>query len=396
VEKSKREVVIVASARTPIGSFQGVLAPLSAQKLGATAIQAALARGNVPAEAVGEVYMGCVLPAGLGQAPARQASIGAGIPASVGAVTVNKVCGSGLKTVVMARNAIIAGEHDVVVAGGMESMSNAPYLLPKARDGYRLGHAQVIDSLITDGLWDAYKNVHMGDCGELCAKEKGITRADQDAFAAESYRRALHAQAEGKFKAEIVPVEIPQRKGAPLVVADDEEPGRGDIAKLGSLRPAFQKEGTITAGNASSINDGAAALVVTSSDMAAARGWKPLARIVGVAGHAQAPEWFTTAPAGAIERLLGTVGWKKHEVDLWEINEAFAVVSIANNRMLELDPARVNVWGGAVALGHPIGASGARVLVTLLSALRDAGKRRGVASLCIGGGEGIALAVELL
>jgi acetyl-CoA C-acetyltransferase len=396
VEKSKREVVIVASARTPIGSFQGVLAPLSAQKLGATAIQAALARGNVPAEAVGEVYMGCVLPAGLGQAPARQASIGAGIPASVGAVTVNKVCGSGLKTVVMARNAIIAGEHDVVVAGGMESMSNAPYLLPKARDGYRLGHAQVIDSLITDGLWDAYKNVHMGDCGELCAKEKGITRADQDAFAAESYRRALHAQAEGKFKAEIVPVEIPQRKGAPLVVADDEEPGRGDIAKLGSLRPAFQKEGTITAGNASSINDGAAALVVTSSDVAAARGWKPLARIVGVAGHAQAPEWFTTAPAGAIERLLSTVGWKKHEVDLWEINEAFAVVSIANNRMLELDPARVNVWGGAVALGHPIGASGARVLVTLLSALRDAGKRRGVASLCIGGGEGIALAVELL
>jgi acetyl-CoA C-acetyltransferase len=396
VEKSKREIVIVASARTPIGSFQGALAPLSATKLGATAIQAALSRGKVPADAVGEVYMGCVLPAGLGQAPARQASIGAGIPASVGAVTVNKVCGSGLKAVVLARNAVIAGEHDVVVAGGMESMSNAPYLLPKAREGYRLGHAQVIDSLITDGLWDAYKNVHMGDCGELCAREKGITRADQDAFAAESYRRALHAQAEGKFKGEIVPVEIPQRKGAPLIVADDEEPGRGDIAKLGSLRPAFQKEGTITAGNASSINDGAAALVVTSADVAAARGWKPLARIAGAAGHAQAPEWFTTAPAGAIERLLANVGWKKHEVDLWEINEAFAVVSIANNRMLELDPARVNVWGGAVALGHPIGASGARVLVTLLAALRDAGKRRGVASLCIGGGEGIALAVELM
>jgi acetyl-CoA C-acetyltransferase len=396
VEKSKREVVIVAAARTPIGSFQGVLAPVTAPKLGSIAIQAALARGKVPGEAVGEVFMGCVLPAGLGQAPARQASIGAGIPSSVGAVTVNKVCGSGLKAVVMARNAIVAGEHDVVVAGGMESMSNAPYLLPKARDGYRLGHAQVIDSLITDGLWDAYKNVHMGDCGELCAKEKGITRADQDAFAAESYRRALHAQAEGKFKGEIAPVEIPQRKGAPVIVDTDEEPGRGDIAKLGALRPAFQKEGTITAGNASSINDGAAALVVTGSDVAAARGWQPLARIVGAAGHAQAPEWFTTAPAGAIERLLAGVGWRKDQVDLWEINEAFAVVSIANNRMLELDPARVNIWGGAVALGHPIGASGARVLVTLLAALRDAGKRRGVASLCIGGGEGIALAVELV
>src|SRR5262249_7703037 len=242
----------------------------------------------------------------------------------------------------------------------------------------------------------AYKDVHMGDCGELCAKEKGISRQDQDAFAAESYRRALAAIAEGKFKGEIVPVEVPSRKGPPTIVATDEEPGRGDIAELGSLRPAFQKDGTITAGNASSINDGAAALVLASADVAAKRSWVPLARIVGSAGHAQAPEWFTTAPAGAIEKLLARIGWKKEDVDLWEINEALAVVSIANSRLLKLDPARVNVWGGAVALGHPIGASGARVLVTLLSALRDRGGKRGVASLCIGGGEGIALAVELI
>jgi acetyl-CoA C-acetyltransferase len=389
-----RDVVVVAGARTPVGSFQGSLASLSAPKLGAVAVKAALERARVPADAVGEVYLGCVLPAGVGQAPARQAAIAAGIPPAVGAVTVNKVCGSGLKAVVFGANAIAAGEHDVIVAGGMESMSNAPYLLPKAREGYRLGHAQVIDSLIHDGLWDAYGNVHMGDCAELCAKEKGITRTDQDAFAAQSYQRALRAIAEGKFKAEIVPVEIAQKKGPPKIVAEDEEPGRGDVDKLLALRPAFQKDGTVTAGNASSINDGAAALVLAAADVAAARGWKPVARIVGAAGHAQAPEWFTTAPAGAIERLLGKIGWKKDDVDLWEINEAFAVVSIANNRMLGLDPARVNVWGGAVALGHPIGASGARVLVTLLSALHDAGKRRGVASLCIGGGEGIALAVE--
>jgi acetyl-CoA C-acetyltransferase len=393
---SNRDVVILAGARTPIGSFQGALAPLTAPKLGAVAIKEALSRAGVPGDAVGEVYMGCVLAAGIGQAPARQASIGAGIPPSVGAVTVNKVCGSGLKAVVFARNAIAGGEHDVVVAGGMESMSNAPYLLPKAREGYRLGNQQVIDSMINDGLWDAYKGIHMGDCAELCAKEKAITRADQDGFAAESYRRALRAIAEGKFRGEIVPVEIPQRKGAPVMVTEDEEPGRGDVGKLGTLRPAFQKEGTVTAGNASSINDGAAALVLAGADVAAARGWKPVARVVGAAGHAQAPEWFTTAPAGAIDRLLARVGWKKDDVDLWEINEAFAVVSIANNRMLDLDPGKVNVWGGAVALGHPIGASGARVLITLISALRDAGKRRGVASLCIGGGEGIALAVELV
>ncbi|MEA2701024.1 MAG: acetyl-CoA C-acetyltransferase [Myxococcales bacterium] len=391
-----KDVVILCGARTPIGSFQGELASIAAPRLGAVAIKAALERSGVPAASVGEVYMGCVLPAGQGQAPARQASIAAGIPAAVGAVTVNKVCGSGLKAVVLGANAIAVGEHDVVVAGGMESMSNAPYLLPKAREGLRLGHAQVIDSLIQDGLWDAYGNVHMGDCGELCAKEKNVTRKDQDDFAAESYRRALRAQAEGQFRGEIAPVEIPQRKGPPKVVSEDEEPRRGDIDKLPTLRPAFQKDGTITAGNASSINDGAAALVLTSAELAKSHGWKPLARIVGSAGHAQAPEWFTTAPAGAITTLLKKVGWKTSDVDLWEINEAFAVVSVINNRMLGLDPARVNVWGGAVALGHPIGASGARVLVTLLSALAAAGKQRGVASLCIGGGEGIALAIERL
>jgi acetyl-CoA C-acetyltransferase len=389
-----RNVVIVAAARTPIGSFQGELAQVAAPRLGSVAIRAAVGRARVSGDAIGEVYMGCVLPAGLGQAPARQASIGGGIPASVGAVTVNKVCGSGLKAVVFGANAIATGEHDLVVAGGMESMSNAPYLLPKAREGYRLGHAQVIDSMIQDGLWDAYGNVHMGECAELCAREKKISREEQDAFAAESYRRAIEAQANGRFKDEIVPVEIVQRKGPPKIVVEDEEPRRGDVAKLATLRPAFQKDGTITAGNASSINDGAAALVLASEEAASAGGLTPLARIVGVATFAQAPEWFTTAPAGAIERLLRKLRWRAGDVDRWEINEAFAVVSIANNRALGLDPARVNVWGGAVALGHPIGASGARVLVTLLAALAADGGKRGIASLCIGGGEGIALAVE--
>jgi acetyl-CoA C-acetyltransferase len=389
-----RDVVIVGRARTPIGSFQGDLASLAAPRLGEIAIRAALQRSGVPGAGVGEVYMGCVLPAGQGQAPARQAAIGAGLPSSVGAVTINKVCGSGLKAVVFGAHAIATGEHDVVIAGGMESMSNAPYLLPKAREGYRLGHAQVIDSLITDGLWDAYGNVHMGDCAELCAREKKISREEQDQFAAESYRRALAAQAQGKFTAEIVPVEIAQRKGPPKVVVADEEPGRGDVAKLGALRPAFQKEGTVTAGNASSINDGAAALVLAAADVAVTRGWTAEARVVGAASYAGAPEWFTTAPAGAIERLLANVGWRAADVDLWEINEAFSVVSLINNRMLSLDSAKVNVWGGAVALGHPIGASGARVLVTLLAALADRGGKRGIASLCIGGGEGIALAVE--
>jgi acetyl-CoA C-acetyltransferase len=391
-----RDVVIVGAARTAVGSFLGALSEVPAPRLGGVAIKGALERAGVPPDRVGEVFMGCVLPAGQGQAPARQAAHHAGIPRSVGAVTVNKVCGSGLEAVVLARNAILAGETDVMVAGGMESMSQAPYLLPKAREGYRMGHGQLVDSMILDGLWDPYGNVHMGDCAELCAREKNISRTEQDAFAVESFRRARRAQAEGKFKGEIVAVEVPQRKGPPRIVAEDESPGRGDPDKLASLRPAFQKEGTVTAGNASSISDGGAALVVTSAEAAAKLGARPLARIVGAAGHAQEPQWFTTAPAGAIERVLGKVGWKASDVDLWEINEAFAVVGLVNNRLLGLDPGRVNIWGGAIALGHPIGASGARLLVTLLAALADTGGRRGVVSLCIGGGEGIAVAVERL
>jgi acetyl-CoA C-acetyltransferase len=395
-----RTVVIVGAARTPIGSFQGALTDRTASQLGGVAIEAALQRAGIApgnaADLIGEVFMGCVLSAGQGQAPARQAAMAAGLPNSIGAVTINKVCGSGLKAVAFGAQAIASGDHDAVVAGGMESMTNAPFLLPGARAGLRMGHGRVVDSMIHDGLWDPYGDQHMGSCGELCAREKNITREQQDAFAAESYRRALQAQADGKFKAEIVPVPIPQRKGDPIFVTEDEEPGRGNPSKLGTLRPAFAKDGTITSGNASSLNDGAAALVLMAEDVAAARGLQPLARIVGHSVHAQAPEWFTTAPAGAIERLLARTGWKKDEVDRWEINEAFSVVSLANNQMLGLDPAKVNVWGGAVALGHPIGASGARILVTLLSALQDCGRRRGVASLCIGGGEGIALAVERL
>jgi acetyl-CoA C-acetyltransferase len=389
-----REVVVVGYARTPIGSFLGELSSLSAPALGSIAIKAALARAGVPGDAVSEVYMGCVLPAGVGQAPARQASIGAGIPRSVGATTVNKVCGSGLKAAMLGASAIANGEADVVVAGGMESMSQAPYLLPKAREGYRMGHGQLVDSMVQDGLWDVYNNYHMGSAAELCAKEKGIDRAAQDAFAAESYRRALTAQKEGKFQKEIVAVEVPQRKGPPKVVSADEEPGKGDIEKLTSLKPAFQKDGTVTAGNASSINDGAAALVLMAREVADKGGHKPIARLVASAGHAQAPEWFTTAPAGAIERLLDKAHVKKDDVDLWEINEAFAVVSLANNQLLGLDASKVDVWGGAVALGHPIGASGARIVCTLLSALQDRGKKRGVASLCIGGGEAVAALFE--
>ena len=387
-------VVILAAARTPIGAFQGAFAGVPAPRLDSLAIKAAVERARVPGTAVNEVYMGCVLAAGLGQAPARQAAHAADLPRAVTAVTVNKVCGSGLKAVVLARDAIGSGDVDIAVADGMESMTGAPYLLPKAREGLRMGHAEILDSMITDGLQDAYGSGHMGVCAELCAREKTITREDQDAFAIESYRRARQAQAAGQFKREIVAVEVPQRKGAPLLVSDDEVPARADLARLPTLKPAFDKSGTVTAGNASAIADGAAALVLASADTARQRGLVPLARIVGAAGHAQAPEWFTTAPTGAIEALLAKIGWNKSDVDLWEINEAFAVVAVVNNRLLGLDPARVNIRGGAIALGHPIGASGARILVTLLSALADTGGRRGVAALCIGGGEGIAVAVE--
>lgn len=389
-----REVVIVGAARTPIGSFQGELSTLAAPELGAVAIREALRRAGVAAADVGEVTMGCVLQAGIGQAPARQAAIRAGIGVGTPCQTLNKVCGSGLKAVVQAAHAIALGEVDVAVAGGMESMSNAPYYLLNARGGYRMGHQQATDGMIHDGLWDPYNNFHMGSAAELCARERKIDRAAQDAFAAESVRRARAAQADGKFDAEIVKVEVPQKKGPPKIVDKDEGPGRGDPGKLGGLRPAFEKDGTVTAGNASTINDGAAAVVLMSAEAAAQRGIKPLLRIRSSGQHAQAPEWFTTAPAPAIEKAIARAGLTKKDIDLYEINEAFAVVSLANNQLLDLSSDNVNVHGGAIALGHPIGASGARLLVTLLYALERYQKRLGVVSLCIGGGEGIALVVE--
>jgi len=389
-----REVWIVGAARTPIGAFLGEISQIPATKLGSIAIAAALERAGIPADAVGEVYMGNVLTAGEGQAPARQAALGAGLPKSVPCTTVNKVCGSGLKATILGAQAILSGDTDVVVAGGMESMSQAPYLLPRAREGFKMGDQTLKDSMILDGLWDVYNQVHMGSCAEICAKERNISRADQDAFAAESYKRSLAAIKEGRFKAEIVPVSIEQKKGPAKVVAEDEEPRRGDIEKLPALRPSFQKDGTVTAGNASSLNDGGAAIVLMEASAAKAKGVKPLAKIVSWGQHAQAPEWFTTAPAGAIANATKRAGWNAKDVDLWEINEAFAVVSIANNQMVGLDPARVNVNGGAVALGHPIGASGARLLTTLLYAMAARGSKRGGASLCIGGGEGICLLVE--
>jgi acetyl-CoA C-acetyltransferase len=388
-----REVVIVGAARTPIGSFLGALSSVAATELGSISIQAALERAGVAPADVGEVYMGCVLPAGLGQAPARQAALGAGLPNDVPCTTVNKVCGSGLKTVILAAQAIAAGDVDIAVAGGMESMSGAPHLLPKLRGGVKMGNFQAIDSMVHDGLWDVYNDQHMGNCAELCAREKSISREAQDAFAAESYGRALKAQQEGWLADEIVSVTIKGRKGD-TVVDTDEEPGRGNIEKLPKLRTAFDREGTVTAGNASSLNDGGAALVLMSKEEADKRGLTPLARVVSHAQHAQAPEWFTTAPAGAIEKACRKAGWDPKEVDVWEINEAFSVVSVANNQMLGLDPDKVNLHGGAVALGHPIGASGARILVTLLYAMKRTDAKTGGASLCIGGGEGIALMVE--
>jgi acetyl-CoA C-acetyltransferase len=388
-----REVVIVGAARTPIGSFLGALGSVKATELGSIAIKAALERAGVGPAEVQKVVFGCVLPAGLGQAPARQAALGAGLAQSTPCTTINKVCGSGLETVILAAQAIATGDVDIAVAGGMESMTGAPHLLPRLRDGVKMGNFQAIDSMVNDGLWDVYNDQHMGNCAELCASEKNISRAAQDEFAAESYRRALAAQQSGWLADEITPVTVKGRKGD-VVVDTDEEPGRGNIDKLSGLRAAFQKDGTVTAGNASSLNDGGAALVLMAAETAAKRGVKVLARIVAHGHHAQAPEWFTTAPAGAIKAACARAGWHPTDVDLWEINEAFSVVSLANNAMLELDPAKVNVHGGAVALGHPIGASGARILITLLYAMERTGARTGGASLCIGGGEGIALLVE--
>ena len=388
-----RDVVIVGAARTPIGSFLGSLSAIPAPRLGATAIKAALERAGVAPADVGQVTMGCVLQAAQGQAPARQAAVYAGIPHATPCVTVHKVCGSGLEAVIAAARAIALGEIEIAVAGGMESMSLAPHAVKNLRNGVKMGGLDTVDTMVHDGLWDPYSNQHMGNCAELCAKEKGISRAAQDEFAAESYRRALTAQKNGSFKPEIVAVAVPG-KGGETLVDTDEEPGKGNIEKLPSLRTAFQKDGTVTAGNASSINDGAAAVVVMSADEAKRRGAKVLARIKSWGYHAQAPEWFTTAPAAAIQAACKKAKLEPTAVDLWEINEAFAVVGIANNQMLGLDPAKVNIWGGAVALGHPIGASGARLLVTLVHQLAAKNARTGGASLCIGGGEGIAMVVE--
>ncbi len=389
-----KKAVIVSAARTPIGSFNGVLSSVSATRLGSIAITEALRRIELSGQEVDEVIMGNVLSAGLGQAPARQASLGAGVPQSVGCTTVNKVCGSGLKAVMLANQAIVSGDADVVVAGGMESMSNAPYLLTKARSGYHMGHGELVDSMIRDGLWDVYNQFHMGEAADVCADTLGISREDQDQFAVLSYRRALEAIQRGKFRREIVSVPVSQRNGADRLVEEDEEPKRVSLERLPTLRPAFKKNGRVTAGNASSISDGAAALVVMLEEKAKALGLNPLARIVGYGSFATDPAWFTTAPVHTISALLKKTGRQLIDVDLFEINEAFAASSIAVNRELGLDPNKVNVRGGAVALGHPIGASGARILTTLIHALEDMNLSTGVASLCIGGGEGVAMMVE--
>ena len=393
---SQKEVVIASAVRTPIATFQGAFQALTAADLGAVAAREAVKRAGARPEEVERVIMGNVLAAGMGQAPARQCAIKADFPVSTEAITVNKVCGSGLQAVMFARREVLVGDADVLVAGGMESMTNAPYLLPKGRSGYRMGNGQVIDSMVHDGLWDPYDDVHMGSCGDAVATKYGFTREDQDAFASESYRRALAAQKEGRFEQEIVPVAVPQRRGEPLLVSEDEEPARGDVEKMAKLRPAFSKEGTVTAANASSINDGAAALLVCSADTARERGYSVMARILEDASAAVEPRWFTVAPVGALEKLYRKTGTKPLDWDLYEINEAFSGVTMAAAKEHGIDMERVNVNGGAVALGHPIGCSGARVLVTLLHALENNGKKTGVATLCIGGGEAVALAVELV
>ena len=387
--------VIVSAARTPIGSFLGSLASFSAPQLGGIAIKECLKRAGIEGSLVQEVIMGNVLTAAVGQSPARQAILAAGLPKETGALTIGKVCGSGLKAVMLADQMIRSGDREVIVAGGMESMSQAPYALLKAREGYRMGNGEIIDTMVKDGLWDVYNNFHMGSAAELCAEKYGITKADQDQFAVQSYLRALEATKNGRFKDEIVAVPVPQKKGDPILVSEDEEPKRGNTEKLPQLRPAFKKDGTVTAGNASSINDGAAALLVMSEAKAKALGLKPLATILA---HEQAsiePEWFTIAPAVAMEKALAKANLKSEQIDLWEVNEAFAVVSLFNNQKIKIPNDKVNVNGGAVALGHPIGASGARILVTLLYEMQRRKAKRGLASLCIGGGEGVALIVEL-
>ena len=392
-------IVIVSAARTPLGGFQGSLASLTAPQLGAQAIAAALTRSGLPPEAIDEVLMGCVLPAGLGQAPARQASLGAGLPLSTGCTTISKVCGSGMKATMLGHDLLLAGSAQAVVVGGMESMSNAPYLLPKARSGQRLGHGQMIDHMFFDGLEDHYSAATrgrlMGTFAEDCARHYGFTREAQDAYAVTSTTRAQGAIRDGHFGWETTPVTVAGRQGD-TVVQQDEQPPKAQIEKISQLKPAFAKDGTVTAANSSSISDGAAALVLMRQSAAQAQGLTPLAVIRGHATHAQEPAWFTTAPVGAMRALLTRLNWATQDVDLWEINEAFAVVTMAAMHDLQLPHERVNVHGGACALGHPIGASGARIIVTLLGALRQRGLQRGVASLCIGGGEATAIAIERL
>ena len=392
-----QDVVILSAARTPVGAFQGALASQSGPTLGAAALRAAIQRAGVEAALIEQVYMGCVLPAGVGQAPARQAALAAGCPTSTGAITINKVCGSGMRTVMSAANDLRCGEFGLVAAGGMESMSNAPYLLPKARTGLRLGHGQVVDSMVHDGLWDAYNDFHMGNCAEICAAKYEFSREQQDAFAQRSYERALAAMEAGLTAQEIVAVEVPQRKGDPVIVDQDEEPGRASFEKMARLRPAFKPDGgTVTAANASTINDGAAALVLSTAERAAELGRQPIARLVAQATFAQQPEWFTTAPVGAARRALDRAGLGIDDIDLFEINEAFSVVALACMKDLGISEEKLNVRGGAVALGHPIGASGARIIVTLLHALEERGARRGLAAICLGGGEATAVIVERL
>lgn len=386
-------VFLCAAKRTPIGSFQGALASVGAIELATSVLRTILADTKLSPETIDEVIFGCVLSAGLGQAPARQVALGAGLAQKTQAMTINKVCSSGLKAVMLAAQSVRLGETEVAIAGGMESMSQAPYLLPALRGGARLGEAKAVDSIIKDGLWDIYNDFHMGNAAELCAREYAISREAQDAYAMESYTRAQRATAEGHFREEIVPVTVREGKEERLV-AFDEEPSKAKLEKIPQLKPAFDKAGTVTAANASSINDGAAAMIVCSERFAAAHGLTPLGRLIEQGSHAQAPEWFTTAPIGAVETLLKRAKLSASDIDLFEINEAFSAVAIACSQGLKLDPSKVNVSGGAVALGHPIGASGARILTTLLHGLRRTGGRRGVAAICNGGGEATAVLVE--
>ncbi|MFL6550603.1 MAG: thiolase family protein [Povalibacter sp.] len=388
------EVFIVSARRTPIGAFQGALAAVTAPQLGASAAQAALKDSGIAPEQIEETILGCVLMAGIGQAPARQAALAGGIPQRVPATTVNKMCGSGMKAIMMASDQIRAGSANIILAGGIESMTNAPYLLPKARGGWRMGHSELLDHMFFDGLQSPFDGKMMGHFADATAAKYGFTREQQDAYAAESVRRALAAVESGKFDAEIAAVTVKDRKGERLV-AKDETPFTCDIAKIPNLKPAFNKDGTVTAASSSSISDGAAAAVLASGSVVKSRGLKPLARVVAYSSHAHAPEWFTTAPVGAIKSVLEKTGWRASEVDLFEINEAFACVAMAAIHDLSLDPARVNVNGGACAMGHPIGATGARIITTLVHALKAKGGRRGIAALCIGGGEATAIAVEI-